>query len=265
VLDRCFALLGAFTPDGRLVSLATLVERTGLPKATVYRLAGQLVELGALEREQGKYRLGTRLFELGSMVTPHNHLRNVALPFMEDLFEATHETVNLGVRDGKELLYIDRISGHRVAPRAARVGSRRPLYCTALGKAILAFSPESVVNDVIAAGLRPQTRNTTISSTVLRDQLARARETHITYDREEFGTGVSCIATPVLRDRRAIAALSIAAPTNRLDADRYGIALKAIGASLSRLVGQLPHSSGTVEPDLVQDSTSHNCSHKCSL
>ena len=97
------------------------------------------------------------------MVTPHNNLRDVALPFMEDLFEATHETVNLAVRDGNELLYIDRISGHRTAPRAARVGSRRPLYCTALGKAILAFSSDSVVSDVIAAGRRPQTRNTTIS------------------------------------------------------------------------------------------------------
>ena len=179
------------------------------------------------------------------MVTPHNNLRDVALPFMEDLFEATHETVNLAVRDGNELLYIDRISGHRTAPRAARVGSRRPLYCTALGKAILAFSSDSVVSDVIAAGLRPQTRNTSISPTVLRDQLAHARETHIAYDREEFGTGVSCIATPVLRGERAMAALSVAAPTSRFDADRYGIALKAIGASLSRLVGQLPQSSGT--------------------
>jgi DNA-binding IclR family transcriptional regulator len=246
VLDRAFTLLDAFTSEDRTLSLAVLVERTRLPKATAFRLASQLVSLGVLERVTRGYRLGTRLFELGSRVAVHQSLRNVALPFMEDLFEASHETINLAVSDGHDLLYIDRINGHRVAPRAPRVGMRRPLYCTALGKAILAFSPDHVINEVLATGLHPHTPYTIVSAPLLRQQLVETRLTRIAYDREEYGAGVACVATPVIHQGRAIAALSIAGPTGRFDPARYGIAIRAVGLSLARAVSGAPYTTNPV-------------------
>lgn len=153
VLVRAFCVLDAFVPEGGEMGLSELVRRTGLPKATVHRLATQLVDIGALEKMGDRYRPGLRLFELGSVVVRHRRLRDSALPLMEDLYEATHETVHLGIPDGLDVLYLEKIVGPRGSPVSTRVGTRKPLYCTALGKAMLAFSPGELLRAVLAGGL----------------------------------------------------------------------------------------------------------------
>ena len=100
MLERGVHVLQAFRPDGGTLTLPALVERTGLPKATVHRLADALVALGLLERQRTGYRAGLGLFELGELVPAKTGLRETALPFMQDLYEATHQTVHLGIRDG---------------------------------------------------------------------------------------------------------------------------------------------------------------------
>lgn len=123
------------------LSLAELSRQSGLPKPTVYRLSGQLVNLGALDQNaSGCYRLGTRLFEFGNNVVGYRQLREMAVPYMQDLYEATHQTVNLGIPHRGQVLYVEKLSPHAKSKVSTRVGRSKPMHCTALGKAILAFS-----------------------------------------------------------------------------------------------------------------------------
>ena len=170
-LDR---ILGAFDIDHPAMSLADLRRRTALAKSTVHRLVSTLVDAQYLERDDGQLQLGLRLFELGQLVPRQRALRDAALPFMEDLFEVTHETVQLGVRDGIDILYVEKIMGHRTVRSPSRVAGRMPLYCTAIGKALLAYSDPEVVEEVIEAGLRPRTPYTIVSPQLLREA-ARGR------------------------------------------------------------------------------------------
>lgn len=120
VLGKAVTILRAFRPDDHAVPLATLVARTGLHKATVHRLAGELVANRLLDRVEGGYRLSGGLFELGMLASLERSLLEMAMPFLQDLYERTHETVHLGVRDGHDVVYIAKIGGHRQAnsPRA---------------------------------------------------------------------------------------------------------------------------------------------------
>lgn len=242
MLARAFRVLDAFIPEGADMGLSELVRHTGMAKATVYRLASQLVEVGALEKSGDRYRPGLHLFELGSVVKRHRRLRDSALPLMEDLYEATHETVHLGIHDGLDVLYLEKIVGPRGSPISTRVGTRKPMYCTAIGKALLAFSPPELTTAVLAAGLAPHAPRTIRTPKLLLAELERATQTGVTYDREEYVPGTSCVASPVIdRNRFALAALSITGPTERFDPERFAPAVRTSALALSRLLsGELP-------------------------
>ncbi len=126
VLGKARMILDAFDTDHSDLSLTELTRRSGVAKATVHRLAGELVEWGLLERAGTKYRLGLRLFELGQLVPRQRILRDAALPYMEDLLLATQETVHFAVRDGIDVLYIEKIIGHRGLNQQSRVAGRLP-------------------------------------------------------------------------------------------------------------------------------------------
>jgi len=236
VLDRGFRLLEAFMPSGCVLSLSELARRAKLPKATAFRLVNQLVVLGALERNGDGYELGVRLFEFGSMVGRQRRLRDEALPFMEDLYEATHETIHLGALDGLEVLYVEKIVGRRRSPVPTDVGTRKPLYCTGLGKAILSQSHADLVKAVVAAGLSPHTPRTITSSAQLRRELSKATAEGVAYDWEEFKIGTNCVASPI-RDEAGVAtgALSVTGPTGRFDPERAAPAVRNAAMELSRV------------------------------
>jgi len=235
VLVRAFCVLDAFVPEGGEMGLSELVRRTGLPKATVHRLATQLVDIGALEKMGDRYRPGLRLFELGSVVVRHRRLRDSALPLMEDLYEATHETVHLGIPDGLDVLYLEKIVGPRGSPVSTRVGTRKPLYCTALGKAMLAFSPGELLRAVLAGGLTAHAPRTIVLPDLLMAEVEKARQSGLAYDFEEYVPGTSCVASPILdRNRLAIAALSVTGPVTRFDPERYAPAVRTAALTLSR-------------------------------
>ncbi len=235
VLGKIDLLLGAFDDGERELTQAELVSRTGLSKTTVHRILGELCARRMVERSDNLYHLGTRLFELGQLVPRHRTLREAALPFMEDLFEVTHETVNLAVLDGLEALYVDKLDGHRRFRAPTRVAGRMPLHCTALGKVMMAFSEPKLVDDVIAAGLRPRTPYSIVSARLLRDQVAEVASTGIAYDREEVAVGVCCVASPVVgRGGQLVAALSVAAPTSRATCEQLAPVVRASSLGLSR-------------------------------
>ncbi|WP_369227882.1 IclR family transcriptional regulator [Streptomyces sp. R39] len=150
VIDRAFALLGAFAPTRRVLSLADLTHLTSMPRSTTLRLARKLVETGALERrEDGRYTIGLRLLEIASLAPRGHGLRAVAMPFMEDLFHVTRQHVLLAVRDGDEALLTERLSAHDADPVLYRVGGRMPLYSTGVGLVLLAGAPSAVQERIL--------------------------------------------------------------------------------------------------------------------
>lgn len=237
VLGKVDRILDAFDADHTSLSLAGLARRTGLAKSTLHRLVGTLVTTGVLEREHGELQLGLRLFELGQLVPRQRALRDAALPFMEDLFEASHETVHLGVPDGVDILYIEKIMGHQRVRSPSRVGGRMPLYCTAIGKAVLAFSPPDLLERVIGAGLVPRTPYTIASPALLRESVEEVARTGVAFDREEASLGLACAAAPIFgKCERLVGALSISGSTSRIDPDQIAAAVKSASLSLSSVL-----------------------------
>ncbi|NDK91518.1 IclR family transcriptional regulator [Gordonia desulfuricans] len=237
VLGKAVTILRVFGFDDGVLPLAELVRRTGLHKATVYRLCGELVELRLLDKSPDGYRLAGGLFELGMRASTERGLLELAMPFLQDLYERTHETVHLGVREGHEVVYVAKIGGHRQARSPSRVGGRMPMHCTAIGKILLAYDHEDLRREVLAGPLPRHTPHTVVVPGLLGVQLDRAGDAGVAFEREESAIGLTCIAAPVLGpDGRALAAISIAGPTNRLRPEQHIPALRAAATALANVV-----------------------------
>jgi DNA-binding IclR family transcriptional regulator len=240
VISRSFKVLDAFGPNVDELTLAELARRTEIPKSSLHRLVTQLVGVGALDRSDGSYRLGGRMFELARLVPIHRRLREAALPFLIDLYEATHQVVHLGVREGNDVVYVERIAGHDSGPCPTRVGGRMPLHCTGLGKALLAYSDREIQQKILEGELKPYTPYTTTVPHVLRENLDAIRSAGVAFDREETKLGLVCVGAPILMRGEAIGALSIAGPTLKTNIDRLAGAVRTAAITLSRTVAADP-------------------------
>ncbi|MEU6141682.1 IclR family transcriptional regulator [Streptomyces sp. NPDC047081] len=235
VLGKVRPILEAFTVEDDALSLAELVRRTGVAKATVHRLAQELVVWGLLERSGCDYRLGLRLFEIGQRVHRQRILREVVQPYMEDLLLATQETIHFAIHDSLDVVYLEKILPHRGLNEESRVAGRLPLYCTATGKAILAHSPGSLFAEVVRNGMKPLTRHTVTSPGRLRAQLERIRAEGVATEAEEIRLGYTSMAVPVFsRQSTLVGALSITAPTYRMDVSGHAVALRAATLGITR-------------------------------
>jgi IclR family transcriptional regulator, acetate operon repressor len=238
VLSRAAAVLDAFGADTAELGVSELARRTGLAKSTAHRLVGELVRLGWLEQAGPRVRLGLHLFELGQLVPRQRALKEAALPFMEDLREATGSNVHLAVLEGLEVVYVEilRVRDRQALP--SRVGGRLPAHATGVGKAILAFSPPDVVKARVDAGLVRRTAYTVVMPGALTRELAAVRETGISYDRQESALGVVCAAAPVFgADGRVLGSLSVTGRAERLDVERMAPAVRTAALTLSRQLG----------------------------
>jgi DNA-binding IclR family transcriptional regulator len=234
VLARGLRLLDAFEAGDGDLSLHVLAQRTGLPKATAHRLLAELVAWGGIERTAGGYRLGIGLFVLGQRVPRHRALREAALPYLEDLYEATHENIHLAVPSDTDTLFLEKVSGRRSTPIVSRVGGRLPAHCTATGKVFLAYSPPDRMRQVCEAGLTRLTPWTVVMPGLLRQEVARAWERGYGVNREEAEVGVSAVAAPVFDHRRTvIAAISVTGLARHLDLDRLAPAVRTAALALS--------------------------------
>ncbi|HET7477530.1 MAG TPA: IclR family transcriptional regulator [Dermatophilaceae bacterium] len=246
VTSKALALLDSFTSKGEDLSLSELSARTGLPLSTAYRIACELVEWGALERVRGGgYRLGMRLWELGSLAARQDSLVEVVRPYMFDLYAATLESVHLAVLDAGEVLYVEKITGRHAFPSRSRVGGRLPLHATAAGKVLLAYAPDEVVEAVAAAGLRRYTRHTIVSPLVLRRALSEVRRTGLGVSWGELTLGSASVAAAVFgRGGQVAAALSLTLRSSPAQVQRLGMAVRTAALSASRellaALGQRP-------------------------
>jgi DNA-binding IclR family transcriptional regulator len=235
VLARGLMLLDAFRQADTELTLAELCARTGLPKATAHRLVAELVAWGGLDRSENRYRLSMKLFELGQCVPHRRDLREAALPYLEDLYEATHENVHIAVQDEVRTLFLEKVTGHRSTRTLARVGTKMPAHCTATGKVFLALGSPVYFRQAVAAGLGRTTPRTIVMPGILRKELARVVERGYGTNLEEAELGIVAVAAPVFdRRRRMIAAISIAGSSCRLDLERLAPAVRTAALALSR-------------------------------
>ncbi len=215
VLGRVDCIIGAFDRTDGALTLHELTERTGLPKSTVHRMVDQLVAIGWIEREVGGYRIGMRLFEIGGLASRHSRLSDLAYPHLHALSVATGLAVQMAILDGADAVYLERIpmKGFHLPTRQ---GGRQPAYCTALGKAMLAFDDEAAAG-VLAQELPARTSRTLTEARDLELELERIAETGLAFDHQESYEGLACVAAPLRSSGRAIAAVSVTGPVARID------------------------------------------------
>ncbi|MFH8249129.1 IclR family transcriptional regulator [Microbacterium sp. B2969] len=237
-LTRGLTLLELFSPDESELSISEMARRTGMPKSTTHRLVGDLLAWGALEKGRNGVRLGVRLFELGHLVPDHARLRELAIPFAHSLNEITHLTSNLAVREGSEIIYIEKINSRDLKVPHSRVGGRLPMHCTALGKAILAYSSTAFVDSVLEGPLTRLTPKTLTDPDALRRELVGVRNSRVAYDFEESQLGLFCVAAPIFaRTGRVVGALSVTGATSRSQARSFSGVVLASSRALSHALG----------------------------
>lgn len=213
------ALVGVLSRAPGPVSLTRLAEHAGLHTASAHRILGALMAHGLIEKSgAGEYDLGVRWLEVGNRLRARLNIRQVAMPYMQQLAELTGETVNLIVRRGDEAVYVERVTGGQTMIQVVQVvGAHAPLHVTAVGKIFLAEdSASGVMGYAERTGLPAYTPNTLTTLGRLAAELETIRREHLAYDREEAERGVACIGAPV-RDAegKLVAGLSISAPADR--------------------------------------------------
>ena len=239
VLDKVMAVLHAFTADDQGLTFAELQRRTGLPKATLHRVAGHMVDAALLDRRDGSFHLGSHLFELGMLASLERTLIEVASPFLEELHARTHEVVHLAIREGSDVVYVAKVAGHRGALSPSRIGGRMPVHATALGKALLAHAPQADWITVLSGPLERRTPRTITAPGRLRQQLDGVVEAGVAYEYEEAALGIVCVAAPVLDAAdRPVAAISVAGDVTRFRPPQHVASVRAaahgIAATLAR-------------------------------
>lgn len=213
-------ILAAKADNGiSLTELSTLIE---MPKSSTHRYLATLHELGLAEKKDSdRFFLGTKIIELAGSFLVHSDLRVESQSVMNDLSDQTGETIHLAVPSATEVVYIAKVEGKHTLGMFSHIGARLPMYCTALGKAILAFSGEKLLVSVISENLLPRTQFSITSAEQLKEELAVTRQRSYAIDDEENELGIRCVGAPVFDfTGTPIAAISISAPKQRMDRDR---------------------------------------------
>lgn len=195
---KVLAVLGTFGRGQESQTLTQIAHRSGLALSTAHRVVGELAAWGALERtEDGDWHIGLRLWEVASASPRSRILRDVALPFMQDLYEGTHENIQLAVREGTELVFLERIAGHRSVDLLTMVGARFPLASTGMGRVLLAYAPSDIQEAVLGGPLTAWTAHTETDADALRRQLNRIRREHYIVSDRQLSDSTVAVAAPV--------------------------------------------------------------------
>src|SRR5512133_274601 len=240
VIERMFALMDVLASREEAISLKEISEKTGLHPSTTHRLLNDLATGRFVDRAQpGSYRLGMRLLELGNLVKNRLNVRDAALLPMRKLHKMIQQPVNLSMRQGDEIIYIERAYSERSGMQVVRaIGGRAPLHLTSVGKLFLASDdPQRLRAYATRTGLSGQTRNSITQFPVLERELSKARQYGIARDNEELELGVRCMAAGIYDDQsKLVAGLSISAPADRLD-EGWLSKLQATAAEISSALG----------------------------
>jgi DNA-binding IclR family transcriptional regulator len=253
---RMLAVLAAFTAEHSAMSLSEISRRTGLSLTTTHRLVGELREWGALERAaDGRYGIGLRILELGALAPHGLQLRELALPFLDDLHHATRANVHLAVRDGSDAVYVEALRARGAVQVLSRLGGRWPLHATGTGQVLLAFAPPEVQEQVVTAPLRRFTPNTITDPAALRRTLAEVRRTGVAVAENHLPpVGALAIAVPVRGPQdEVVAAVGVTIQRGTARAAALVPVMAATARGISRALGA--PSATTVDPRSVRRTT----------
>ncbi|MFL2000434.1 MULTISPECIES: IclR family transcriptional regulator [unclassified Microbacterium] len=239
VIDRAFTILGTFQGGRVRQTLSEISRRTELPIATCHRIVQRLTEWGALEREtEGRYRIGLRLWEVASLAPRAVGLQRLARPYMQDLYETTGYATHLAIREGRELISIERFQSPRRPARRPLVGNRYPMHATAIGQVLLAHAPEEIRAEVVEGDLEqftPRTYTDRETLTRVLDDIRRSG--YAVSDRQVDNIHVS-VAAPVFgADATVIAAVSLALTEQDVDGKNMIHLVRLTATSISRALG----------------------------
>jgi DNA-binding IclR family transcriptional regulator len=250
---RVLAVLDAFDQDHLELTLSEISRRSDLTLSTAHRLVGELREWGALERlSDGRYTIGMRVLELGTLEPQMLQIRDVAPAYLADLHSAVDANVHLAVRDGHDVVYVESLQRRAGAHVLSRLGGRWPLHATATGMVLLAFAPPPVRDDVLASPLKRYTDRTVTDPALLRRLLAEVRHSGVAVLHESITIGAFAVGVPVRGPRdRVVAALSVTVKRDGATTTQHVLpALHASARALSRALGaaSVPHPVPAVSP-----------------
>jgi len=243
-LERALNILEELSDAEINMGITELSKNLDLSKSTVHRLLNTLMFKGYVDQdlESKAYKLGIKLFELGSKVINSLEISKLAKPYLVKLMEETHEVVHLVIRDGNEGVYIDKVESDQPIKMYSQLGKRVPLYCSAAGKVLICNLSESQINDIYQnSKLVAYTENTITDLNTLITQLKNARKDGYAIDNEELAKDVRCIAAPILNfSGQVVAAISISGPIYRIDDDKliiFSNKVKNIAMNISKKLG----------------------------
>ena len=240
VIERMFALMDVLAQREEAMTLKEISEKTGLHPSTTHRILNDLAIGRFVDRTHpGSYRLGMRLLELGNLVKARLNVRDAALVPMRELHKQIQQPVNLSMRQGDEIVYIERAYSERSGMQVVRaIGGRAPLHLTSVGKLFLAADdPQRVRAYATRTGLSGHTKNSITQLPLLERELGKVRQYQVAHDNEELELGVRCMAAGIYDDQgKLVAGLSISAPTGRLE-DAWLPKLQKVASEISQAMG----------------------------
>ncbi|MFB7507436.1 IclR family transcriptional regulator [Streptomyces broussonetiae] len=240
--DRLLSVLAAFDHEHPALSLTDISRRAGLSLTTAHRLAGALAAWGALERDaSGVYHVGLRLWEVAALAPRGLALRQLALPYLEDLYEATHENVQLAVRDGTEVVYVEWLQGRSAVGVHIRIGARWPLHATGVGLALLAHAGPAVQEEYCSGPLASFTPYTITDPARLRRALAEVRRSGVAVSERQVTQDALSVAAAVSGPGgEVVAAVSVVVPRTGAQVPALAPAVRLAGRGISRALGWRP-------------------------
>jgi DNA-binding IclR family transcriptional regulator len=245
MVDRVVLILSIFErSSSEALTAGQISVCSGIPRSSVQRILSQLVSARWLKRHQDGYALGLRMFEIGSLVAHRSRITSAARPFIRELAERTGQVVHLAVLDQQDVVYLDKVANvsadRAFADRAfagtlpSRVGGRLPAHCTAVGKALLAYSPQATVSEYLATGLRRRTEASLATPAALEAVIVSIRNSGYATDRDEAVPGVACVAAPIRNFDEVVAAVSVCGPRDQMRAKDLPPLVMWAAAEISR-------------------------------
>ena len=222
-VDRAIQILKLFSEDRKEMKLTEIANELGLNKSTVYGILSTLKYHGLIDQDEKtqKYRLGLYLMRLGNLVANSIDVINIAHPIIEEVSHRLNETVHLSKLDRLEIVYLDKVESNQSIRISTAIGTRKPAYCTGMGKVLLAFSDLNEVEKSLPDKLQAFTPNTVIDKKVLLEELRDIKKIGYAIDREESEIGLMCIAAPIFDYNGEVKyALSVSGPTPRITEER---------------------------------------------
>ncbi len=239
-VERALDVLLCFSSKTPELTMTQISERVGMHKSTVHRLLATLEAKRFVQRDlaSGLYKPGNRLLQMAFLTLEKNDLREVAAPYMRQLNETYRETITLSILDDSDMVYVAVEASPQTVTLAAKPGQRLPAFCTASGKVVIAYSPESIVNEIFAHGFPEYTSYTIRSTETMLHIISLVRERGFAYSEQELELGINAVAAPILdKGKVPVAAIAVAGPAYRLSVDKMleiGPYIASVAKEISR-------------------------------